>query len=332
MIVLSYKNRSFETKDGESVLDALLRHDINIPYACKAGVCHVCVMQCQQGSIPTGSAVGLKDSQTEKGDFLACQCIPTEDLSICDAEELGLFGQVKVIQKDYLSTDVCRLRMRTATDLYYRAGQFLNLRMTSDDVRSYSLASLPTQDEYLELHIKRMRNGIVSNWLFKDVNPGDILEIQGPFGDCFYMPGNADANILMIGTGTGLAPLYGILREAIAQGHQGQISLYHGEYDANGLYLDDELNKLIASHENIHYFPCASSKSDSAIDNLYIGKASDLAFANNPNLVESLIYLCGSPSMVDESRHQALLNGARLSNINMDPFISKDLRQEVRHI
>lgn len=338
--LITYNNNHYASKAGESALDTLLRHDINIPYACKAGVCHVCVMQCQQGALPPGSTIGLKDVQVTNGNFLACQCVPTEDLVVSDAEELGLFSQVKVIAKDILSPDVCRVRMRTATDLYYRAGQFVNLRMNDKDIRSYSLASLPTQDDFLELHIKRMYNGVVSNWLFDKVEIGDVLDIQGPFGDCFYMPQNINSDILMIGTGTGLAPLIGILREAIERGHQGNIRLYHGERNTEQLYLVSQLRQLVAEHNNIQYFPCTSIESTSTesaskkcavqTDGIFQGRASDLAFASHRDLAENMIYLCGSASMVDESRYQAQLNGATPENIYADPFVTKDLRLAIR--
>lgn len=326
MPIITYKNNHYETETDESVLDALLRHNIDIPYACKAGVCHVCVMHCQLGLLPSGSTVGLKGSEVAQGNFLACQCIPVENLGISDAGEFALFSQAKVIANVYLSDEVCRIKLRTAPNLNYRAGQFINLRMPAGEIRSYSLASLPSQDDFLELHIKRMLNGVVSNWLFDQVQSGDTLDIQGPFGDCFYMHEKFESEILMIGTGTGVGPLIGILREAIENGHKDQISLYHGENHAEGLYLDNELREIIAPHPNIQYFPCALSTGVTEIEGIFQGKASDLAFMDNLNLAESLIYLCGSPAMVEESSKQAQSNGAELSQIYTDTFVTKDLR------
>ena len=43
-----------------------------------------------------------------------------------------------------------------------------------------------------------------------------------------------------------------------------------------------------------------------------------------------MIYLCGYDAMVDESRAQAQLNGAKTENIFADPFVTKDLRFDVR--
>lgn len=326
MPFVTYQDKNYEIAAQESVLDTLLRHEVDIPYACKAGVCQVCVMVCEQGSVDLAATDGLEDIQIDNGYFFTCQCHPTESLTIRDADENGLFSQARVVEKSILSADVCRIRLKTATKLYYRAGQFLNIRMQGEHIRSYSLASLPIQDDFLELHIKRMKNGQMSNWLFNDVQPHDVLEIQGPFGECFYQPGQLDSNILMIATGTGLTPLMGILREAIESGHKGKISLYHGDSSQSGLYLHKTLKALASENSSIDYYPCVSTENDGCDVDIYKGRASEQAFTNHVNLEDSLVYLCGSPEMVDSAQLQALACGAAASRIFADPFVTKDLR------
>ena len=65
-----------------------------------------------------------------------------------------------------------------------------------------------------------------------------------PKGNCFYIPDNPEQNLLLIGTGCGLAPLYGIIRDALAQGHRGAIKLYHGSKTVESLYMSKELKVL----------------------------------------------------------------------------------------
>ena len=195
MTTITYQGVLYESKTNESVLDALLRHNIDIPYACKAGVCNACVMISDDGELSKNCTIGLKEDLVEQGYFLSCQCIPSAPVTVRKTDDYDLFSQALVIQKDFLSKDVCRLKLHLATDLYYRAGQYINLRGPEGQIRSYSLASLPLEDSFLELHIKRMPNGLVSNWLFDDVNLGSTIELQGAFGDCFYLPNNYDKDI-----------------------------------------------------------------------------------------------------------------------------------------
>lgn len=327
MAVISYQGEQYVAKADESVLDTLLRHKIDIPYSCHAGVCHACIMVNDSIKTPCEANHGLRDTMIEQGYILACQCNPTEAISVKLAGEYEIFADAIIIEKNMLSDNVCQLKLHTAIDLYYRAGQYINLRAPDGQIRSYSLASLPSYDDHIELHIKRMLNGEVSHWLYDDVQQGDTLEIQGAYGDCFYLSHHSDRDIVMIATGTGLAPLIGILRDALAHGHQGNIKLYHGDRNSQDLYLDDELRSLAEQHQNLDYFPCVSSI-DSQNDTQYFhGRASDLAFSQNKDLKNVCIYLCGSPEMVKSAQKMAYLNGAALKHIYADPFITKELRQ-----
>jgi len=327
MTALTYKGMQYESGAGESVLDTLLRNKIDIPYSCKAGACNICMMVGDEKELISHATHGIKNTLVEQGHFLACQCVVTDPITVHEAEDVSVFCQAIVNDKDFLSDKVCRLRLHPAIGLYYRAGQYINIRMPNGQIRSYSLASLPTEDDYLELHIKRMDGGLMSNWLLDEVQQGDTLEIQGAYGDCYYLSEDQDCDIVMIGTGTGLAPLVGILRDAITSGHKGQIKLYHGEREASGLYFDTELKALSAAHSNIHYFPCASEDADNSEQAIHSGRAADYAFASNKNLAGNLVYLCGSPQMVKSARKMAYLAGASMKQIYSDPFVTKDIRQ-----
>lgn len=284
-------------------------------------------MVCEAGELPDNASKGLKNTLLARGYFLACQCVPTGHLVIRYTDDAGLFGKAIVIEKNFLSQDVCRLRLRSATDLYYRAGQYINIRMPIGQIRSYSLASLPAEDDYLELHIKRMENGQVSNWLLDDVQIGDDLDFRGPYGDCFYLPENRRSDMLMIGTGTGLAPMLGVLRDALHSGHRGNVNLYHGVRDVADLYLDDALRELASRHENVRYHACVSVSTEHCGNGVSAGRASDIALSKTQFKSDILVYLGGSPEMVNTTRKQAYLRGVELRNIYADPFVTRDLRE-----
>jgi len=249
-------------------------------------------------------------------------------MRVANSDQQDLFSPAVVHDIEYPGPDICRLFVEPATPLYYHAGQFMNLRREDGLARSYSLASVPNLDNRLEFHVKRLQRGQMSNWIMDDLKPGDHLGIQGPTGNCFYEAGRADQNMLLIGNGTGLAPLIGIARDALSAGHTAPVRLYHGSQKAAGLYLGDELRALEAAHGNFHYIPCISRETEP--EGYRQGRADDVAFSDHADLKDWRIFLCGYPPMVNSAKDRALTAGARIADIYTDPYELKDLRKKPR--
>ena len=242
----------------ESVLDALLKNGVAVPHSCRKGVCRSCTMRAMKGRLPAKAQAGLKPTQVHEGYFLACQCLPDEDLTLADPSGATAFRPATVVLSEPYSATVQRLILQPEAPLDYHAGQFVNLRRADGLIRSYSLASLPGPVPEIELHVKRLQGGAMSGWIADTLHAGDTVGLSEPQGSCFYLPGRAEQNILMIGTGTGAAPLAAVARAALRAGHKGDIHLYHGSGTADGLYLHHRLRDLHAAHGNFHYHPCVS--------------------------------------------------------------------------
>ena len=308
-----------DCRPGESVLDALLRQGVTVPYSCKKGVCLSCLMRCSGGDPGEAARSELKDTLRAAGYFLACRSQPEDDLDIAPAAEAGLFIPAEVTGVADLSADVRQVLLRPLESFDYRPGQFVNLRGGGGVVRSYSLASHPGKGDTLELHVRRYKNGVMSRWIFGGLAAGARVEIQGPNGNCFYVPGDATAPILLIGTGTGLAPLLGIVRDALFHGHKGPIRLYHGSRHPTGLYLWETLTALAAGAANVTYVPCVSG--GAAIEGMRPGRADDLAFADHPSLSGWRVFICGNPPMVASAKKRAYL--AKINKKSDSPENSK---------
>ncbi|HXH64513.1 MAG TPA: 2Fe-2S iron-sulfur cluster-binding protein [Mariprofundaceae bacterium] len=316
MSTIAYEGRTYACEAGESVLDCLMRHGVLLPSSCRNGICQTCMMHAISGDIPEESQKGLKDTLKVQGYFLACVCRPRGDMEIRQATVEGHRHAGTVSAKEQLNAQVMRLRIQPGAPFPYRAGQFINL-LHGNAVRSYSLASLPGEGE-IELHVRQVPSGLVSSWVHRELAVDDGVEFFGPAGDCFYVPGKPEQPLLLVGTGTGLAPLYGIIRDAIAHGHTGDIRLFHGSLHRDGLYMVDTLQALAAASENIRYIPCVLHGEAPAGG--AVGSIDDVVMQAMPDLAGWRVYLCGDPEIVRTLQGRIFLAGAAMQEIHADAF------------
>ena len=318
--VVRYEDERIELTDGESVLDGLLRHGIETPHSCKSGLCQSCLMRAEDGEPPAKSQQGLKDGLRAQNYFLSCVCHPEEDLTVVPPDSAGLEVAAEVAGVDRLTEDVVRLRLRPEGAFEYEPGQFLHLIRGDGLVRSYSIASLPEEEDTLELHVRQIPGGQMSNWIADGLTAGEHVSVRGPAGDCFYIPGNPEQDMLLAGTGTGLAPLYGIAREALRQGHTGRIILMHGGLDASRLYHVEALQELAREHENLTYLRCVLHGEPG--EGVEVGPLDEVVMRLFPDLKGWRAFLCGDPGLVNKLRKKVFLAGASNKAIHADAFVT----------
>jgi NAD(P)H-flavin reductase/ferredoxin len=322
---ITFEGQEYLAKPGESILNCLSRHGVSVKYSCRSGVCQTCIMVANKGVPPEDAQAGLKDVLKAQNYFLACACVPKSDLGIGPPDSNLVEIETQVVEAELLNPEVIRLRLAQPENYDYFPGQYLTLYNSMGVGRSYSIASLPSIEDFLELHIRLMPRGQVSQWAHNGLIAGDSVRITESLGDCFYLPDNKEQPLLLIGTGTGLAPLYGITREALRQGHRGPIHLYHGgraldgHTTSHGLYLVDELRELEKKYDQFFYHPSVSR--GQVPEGMQQGRANELALGNHNNLTGWRIYLCGREDMVKATKQKTFLAGASLQDIYADPFL-----------
>jgi CDP-4-dehydro-6-deoxyglucose reductase, E3 len=299
------------------VLDCLLRHGVDVPHSCKSGVCHSCLMLAGEGELPAKAQNGLKDTLRARRYFLACVCQPESELHVYLAgDELRVPATIQSI--DDVGGSVLRVRLKADRSLEHRAGQYLTLLRADGLGRSYSIASL-ANEEQIELHVRLIPGGAMSGWLKTDARVGERVSLQGPSGDCFYVAGNPAERLLLAGTGTGLAPLYGIVKDALSQGHRGPITLYHGVRTREGAYFTRELLELTRAHPNLAVHLCVLD--GEVPDGALAGALDAVVLQREKDLAAARVYLCGDPTLVQGLRRKLFLAGAASKKIYADAFI-----------
>jgi len=316
--MIHFEGRDYFCAEDETILESMTRHGVLIPSSCQSGACQTCMIRALQGTPSAESQKGLKATLKAQNYFLACVCKPVEDMSIGLSKVSPQFTTT-VVKKELLNESVVRICLQKPSGFKYMAGQFINVQRAYDELtRSYSLASIPA-DDVLELHIKRIPDGKMSNWIFDELKVDDEVSFFGPAGDCFYVSGQAEHPLLLIGTGTGLAPLYGILRDVLAQEHQGTIHLFHASLTAEGLYLEQELRELAAKHAHLNYVPCVMH--GDVPEGGQQGNIADIPARLIDSLSGYRVFLCGDPMIVNKLRQMSFLSGASMQDIYSDPFV-----------
>jgi CDP-4-dehydro-6-deoxyglucose reductase len=317
---LSYKGEQFVLLEGETVLDGLLRNKLDIPHACRSGVCRSCTMVASAGSIPAAAQAGLREVERRHGMFLTCLCRPDGDLELRDVGDQALVG-ARVVEVAHLSDSVVRLRLHTDEPFDYEAGQYISLRRLDGLARSYSLASVP-EDPYLELHIRKVPEGRMSNWAYHEVRPDMKVALRGPYGTCCYVQDQTEAPILMVGVGTGLAPLWGVLRQALACGHTGPITLIQAAAEPAGLYMREELRELARAHPQLHLRTCVLRGGGGELEERAVDAAATEHLREAGNAAAHLAYVCGDATVVQRVRRALFMTGMSARRIFVDAFVT----------
>jgi CDP-4-dehydro-6-deoxyglucose reductase, E3 len=327
-MAIHFEGRSFELLPGETVLEGLERQGCDVPAFCRQGVCQTCLVKARRGAVPPAAQSGLKDGQRLQSLFLACVCQPSEDLEL---ERYGSAAQFasRVLRVEPLTESVLRVFLAAPPGFEYRAGQYLQLARPSDgQMRAYSIASLPGAE--LELHVALMPGGVLSGWLRQAA--GEPVSVRGPFGECFHLEEERDRPLCLAGNGTGLAPLLGVLRAALAAGQRAPIRLYHGSPRREGLYLWAELEALARSVPRLRVVgslleaPGSAAASPEGRCELRVVPLDQAVLADTPASSQERVYLCGNPELVRKLQKKLYLAGVPLARIHADAFVAPGVR------
>lgn len=294
--------RRFTVPPASNLLDALNDAGCAVPYSCRAGSCHACLVRCLDGVPDDAKPEALADDKREQGWRLACQCSVSSDLrlELFDPRRDGV--PAKVSELDWFG-DVLRLRLRPERQFRYQAGQHLVL-WREGVARPYSLASLPAEDDFLEFHLDCRRPGVFCDQA-RHLQVGDELrlgELRG--GALHYDPDWSDRPLWLLAAGTGLAPLWGILREALRQGHQGEIRVMHVAHTSAGHYLAEAMRSM----EGVSVELVLTEQLEEALAGLRLASRQTLAL------------LCGAPESVERFARRLFIAGVPRNQVLADVF------------
>lgn len=310
-----------EMQTDESALEALLRGGHKIPNSCRAGLCQSCLLKSDESflkqdyDVRVNAQQGLSEQQIQSHHFLSCCCYPQGEL-FAESPDRNMDWQVEVVGRELLSSTVLELRLKT--DGRWLPGQHVLLWKDDHAARPYSIVSHPDHDEIMTLHVHLCPGGIVSNWCHSDVRVGDQLRISPPVGHCVYDAISPDQTFLLVATGSGIVPLYGVIKEALAQAHQGRIHLVWCLATGEEVYLMDELRRL--EGQNINFEFNIVERLPGEVTTSTFQPLVEQVKKLKLNLRDSQVYLSGNSLAFDAVAKVSFLAGARRSDIVQEAF------------
>lgn len=199
------------------------------------------------------------------------------------------------------STKTLRLILENGYLPPFQAGQYISVFVEVDGIRTsrpYSLSSPPTEIGHFDITVRRVEDGLISNYLMDQIKTGETIECSGPKGRFHFNPLIHHDHLVLLAGGSGITPFASMIRETASRGSTRQFTLLYGNRSLDDIIFHDEFQDLADRLENFSYIPVIESPSGS-----YQGKTGlmDAALISEGigNLDGKSYFLCGPPGMYE---------------------------------
>lgn len=180
-------------------------------------------------------------------------------------------------------------------------GQFLTLTVQPNGKpvkRSYTIASSPTQRDFIEVTIKREEKGVVSSYLHDNLKPNDELTIAAPSG-YFTFDGDDANSIVLVAGGVGITPMMSVVRYLTDRCWDGEMFvLFCGRTPDEYIYRE-ELERLQLRHPRLHVVATMSRADESEWSGPHGRLSKELIRDSVPDITSRRVHICGPPTMME---------------------------------
>lgn len=305
------EQKDMVVEGGKPLLFTLMEQGIFIPSACGGkGTCSYCKVQVHEGGgpvLPTETPY-LSPEELKTDVRLSCQVKVKNDLKIEIPEELFLVKEyrVRVERMEDLTPAIRGLHLRIIEPeegIAFKAGQYVQLevpkykRTSGPEYRAYSISSDADRHDRLELVITRVPEGAVTTYVHEYLKEGEELRATGPYGK-FYLR-ESDRDILLIATGSGMAPIKSILHQLANHGIQRKATFFFGARTKSDLYYVDQFEAWEKTIPEFRFIPVLSRPTEEDRWQGEKGRVTDLIGKHLPDNPAVDVYICGAPPMVE---------------------------------
>ena len=326
---------TYDAEEGQWLYDVCEAAGASVPFACKAGACGTCATQVVQGEESLGSQ-RAREIRTLESNGLD----PTKYRLLCMADVHGTLtlGASAKTQHATASLDVCKVRVEeyrplTLTvceqrfavesgEITFSPGQYMIFHVPGIDKvirRSYSISSHHSDRKHFEICVRAVSSGFCSNFIHR-LRPRDCMQVEGPYGD-FRLDDGSQRDVLMIATGTGIAPIKSMILSLLGQPGTRRIRLFFGLRNVSDLFYTNMLSDLRDTHPWFEPTIILSQPDPVGWPGLR-GRVTDL-IREQVSLEEASktdAYLCGGRPMIEEAKRLLIHKGMNVAHIRHENF------------
>ncbi|MBY0244236.1 MAG: 2Fe-2S iron-sulfur cluster binding domain-containing protein [Sphingobacteriaceae bacterium] len=237
--------------------------------------------------------------------------------------------KVQDIRKETEDTITLCFKQPGLKKIKYQAGQYITLSCRINNRkynRPYSFSSSPLSESFLEITIKRVPNGLFSNYIHDTVKIGDAIEIMEPMGDFVFTPTDNVTTLFFWGVGSGITPLISIIKEVlISNKHLNVVLTYGNKNPETTIFLDilNNLQKQYASQFKVFYFYSQCKIIESKQTNSHYGRISNefiTTLVQDINITATNHFICGPLALKNTLKDILLALNCPESNIFSEDF------------
>jgi len=219
----------------------------------------------------------------------------------------------RIIKKVYLTDKIFIMSLDANID--FKAGQFVNFKLSNGEQKRqvpYTILNPPSKNNEIDFCIELIDGGFASS-ILKDVKEGDEIEIVGPFGQFTFDQTDDADEFCFIGTGTGIAPLYSMIKEYLPMISNKRFRLIFGVREKKDLIFNDELIELSKKYNNFVYVPTLTRED-------WDGRKGRVQQHIGDDVEGKVFYICGIKEMVTETKEYLVKKGVKPNMIRFERY------------
>ncbi|WP_152286772.1 ferredoxin--NADP reductase [Flavicella marina] len=245
-----------------------------------------------------------------------------------------------IIQETEQAVTLCFKNNRFINRIKYKPGQFLTLKIPINgrvENRAYSFSSNPFTDKDLKITVKKVENGLVSNYVNNVVKKGQKIAIEKPMGSFFIEPNKANKKqYVLFAAGSGITPVFSILKSVLSEEPNSKVVMVYANHDQNNIIFLEELKALEKQYND--RFQLVHILSHNTNPNYYSGFITNsivekIFEKNEINFVEDHTYMiCGPAGFMKNTKEILKNKGIPLNKIAVEAFKPAKLKIDRKNL